>query len=133
MGGSAASKAEQVADALEAFLRDRPAAAFADPGQTVVPSQQGKGAFGDDVGLPSREPARQAGPAAAQAFAAGTPLRLPHPDWLFHRLVVTGSVATMAAFRAAASGGGGRSRGGSISPASKRTGSTCWSTRPIAR
>ncbi len=106
MGRSAASKAEQAADALEAFLRDRPAAAFADPGQAVVPSQQGRGAFGDDVGLPSREPARQAGPAAAQAFAAGTPLRLPHPDWLFHRLVVTGPVATMAAFRAAASGAG---------------------------
>ncbi len=47
-----------------------------------------------------------AGPAAVQAVAAGSPLRLPHTDWLFHRLSVTGPVATLAAFRAAASGAG---------------------------
>ncbi len=106
MARSAASKAEQAAEALDAFLRDRPAAALsADPGQAAVPSQEGEGALGDDVPCrPGR--ARQAGPAAAQAFAAGAPLRLPHTDWLFHRLTVTGPAAAVAAFRAAASGAG---------------------------
>ena len=41
-----------------------------------------------------------------QASAAGIPLRLAHTDWLFHRLAVTGPVATVAAFRAAAAGAG---------------------------
>ncbi len=81
-------------------------AVSADPGQAAVPSQEGEGALGDDVGLPPQRRARQAGPAAVPAFAAGTPLRLPHTDWLFHRLTVTGPDATVAAFRAAASGAG---------------------------
>ena len=107
MGRSAAGNADRAADALEAFLRDRPVAAVsADPGEALASSQEGKGALGDDAGLPPQRRTRQADPAAVQAFAAGTPLRLPHTDWLFHRLVVTGSVATMAAFRAPASGAG---------------------------
>ena len=62
---------------------------------------------GDGVDVPSSRAARQAGPpAAAQALAANAPLRLPHTDWLIHRLVVTGPVARLAAFRAAASGAG---------------------------
>ncbi len=107
MARSAASNAERAADALEAFLRDRPAAAFgADPGQAVVPLQHGEGALGEDVALPLQRRSRETGPAAISAVAAGAPLRLPHTDWLLHRLVVTGPTATLARFRAAASGAG---------------------------
>ncbi len=107
MARSAAYKAERAAEALDAFLRDRPVAAVsADPGQAAMPSQEGEETFGDDVGLPPRRRATQASLTAVQAFAAGAPLRLPHTDWLFHRLVVTGPVASLAAFRAAAWGAG---------------------------
>ena len=106
MARSAASKAEQAADALDAFLRDQSAAVSAEPSQAVVPSEERDEASGDDGGLPPRRQAKQAGPAAMKAFAAGTPLRLPHTDWLFHRLTVTGPAAAVAAFRAAASGAG---------------------------
>ena len=106
MARSAASKAERAAEALDAFLRDRPAAdVSADPGQAAMPSLEGEWALGDDVGLP-RQRATQAGLTAVEAFAAGAPLRLPHTDWLFHRLAVTGPVTTLLAFRAAASGAG---------------------------
>ncbi len=104
---SAASKAERAAEALDVFLRDRPAAAVsADPGQAATSSQEGDGAVGDDGGVSIQRRALPAYPAHGQAFAAGAPLRLPHTDWLFHRLVVTGPVAPLAAFRAAASGAG---------------------------
>ena len=36
----------------------------------------------------------------------GAPLRLAHPDWLYHRLTVSGSPAALAAFQAAAAGAG---------------------------
>ena len=42
-----------------------------------------------------------AGPAGV-----GSPLRLPHPDWLHHRLAVIGPAETVAAFEAAAQGAG---------------------------
>ena len=107
MARLAACRAERAAEALDAFLRDRPAAAVnTDPGEALASSQEGEGALGDDAGLPPRRRARQAGPAAVQAFTAEIPLRLPHTDWLFHRLVMTGPAATVAAFRAAASGAG---------------------------
>ena len=106
MARSAASKADLVADALDAFLRDRPAAAVsADPGQRAASVQKSEGPTGDRSVLPTRQ-ARQADAASVQVFAAGIPLRLPHTDWLFHRLAVTGPVATVAAFRTAASGAG---------------------------
>ena len=107
MARSAASKAERAAEALDAFLRDRPAAdVSADPGQAAISSQEGDGAVSDDGGIPIQRRALPAGPPPGQAFAAGAPLQLPHTDWLFHRLVVTGPVAPLAAFRAAASGAG---------------------------
>lgn len=43
---------------------------------------------------------------AAERSPAGAPLRLPHPDWLHHELVVTGPPADLDRFRAAASGAG---------------------------
>ncbi len=38
--------------------------------------------------------------------ASGAPLRLPHTDWLYHRLVVTGPADALAGFQTAASGAG---------------------------
>ncbi len=105
MARSAATRANRAADALDAFLRDRPAAAVSvDAGEVAQPSLEDDGASGADTHSWRRE-ATQAGP-AAPAFAAGAPLRLSHTDWLFHRLTVTGRAATVAAFRAAASGAG---------------------------
>ncbi len=106
MARSAASRADRAAEALDAFLSDRPAAVGAALGQATVSSQEAGGVLSDSVRLPTQARASQTGPAAVQAVAAGTPLCLPHTDWLFHRLVVTGPVATVAAFRAAAAGAG---------------------------
>ncbi len=106
MARSVASKAEQAADALDTFLRDRSAVVSADPGQAVAPKEESDEAPGHDGGVPLRRQAKQAGPTAMEAFAAGAPLRLPHTDWLFHRLTVSGPAAAVATFRAAASGAG---------------------------
>jgi hypothetical protein len=43
---------------------------------------------------------------AAEAEAATLPMRLPHPDWLHHRLTISGPAADLWAFRAAARGAG---------------------------
>ncbi len=51
---------------------------------------------------PRQVPARGTG----VGDTGGVPLRLPHTDWLHHRLVVAGPHAALAAFRAAASGAG---------------------------
>ena len=107
MARSAASRADFAAAALDAFLRDRPAAAVSpDPDQTAVFSPEGEGRLGEDVSLPPKERTRQVGSVAIQTSVTGAPLRLPHTDWLYHRLPVTGPVATVAAFRAAAAGAG---------------------------
>ncbi len=107
MARSAADKADRAAEALDAFLRDRSAATLsADRAQAAVPPQEGDGALGDDVGSSPRRATWQSGPAAAQPWTAGAPLRLPHTDWLVHRLMVTGPTAALAAFGAAAMGAG---------------------------
>jgi hypothetical protein len=38
--------------------------------------------------------------------SAAAPLRLPHPDWLLHRLTISGPEGTVTAFRQAAAGAG---------------------------
>ncbi len=107
MARSAASRAGLAAEALDAYLRDRPAATLStDPGQAAVPSHEGEAALGDDAALPLQRRRRQTGSAAAQTWTAGAPLRPPHTDWLLHRLTVTGPAATVAAFCAASSGAG---------------------------
>ena len=107
MAGAAASKAEQAAPALEAFLRDRAAAPVgAGPGQEAASAQEGKGEPGGSLASPARRRARQAGSTVAQAPAAGAPPRLRHAKRRFHRLAATGPAATVAAFRVAALGAG---------------------------
>ena len=107
MARSAATRADRAAEALDAFLRARPAAATSvDPGQALAASRESGATLEGDPGPAPRRGARQAGPAVPQAFAARAPLQLPHTDWVFHRLTVTGPTAAIAAFRAAASGAG---------------------------
>ena len=104
---SAASRADKAAEALDAFLRDRPSAPVcANPDPASSFTQEGEGLLGDGVVLSSQRPARQADSTAIQGVTAGAPLRLPHTDWLFHRLAVNGPTATVTAFRAVASGAG---------------------------
>jgi hypothetical protein len=104
MARSAAGKAEQAADALEAFLRDRPHAATVDRGTNAWRVDDP----GDDGPTHETASARaNKGRDVAQAsLRAGTPLRLPHTDWLRHRLMVTGPAAEVDAFRSAAAGAG---------------------------
>lgn len=45
-------------------------------------------------------------PASESLAEVRTPLRLPHPDWLHHRLVVTGATEAVADFQTAARGAG---------------------------
>ena len=114
MAGSAARRLNQAAEAVEAFLRGRSRAGNAGAGAGADQHDAGKGA---------REPAtnhaagaavpERAGlgdqPQSADATATdgnGAPLRLPHTDWLLHRLKVTGPAAGVAAFRRTASGAG---------------------------
>jgi hypothetical protein len=63
------------------------------------------------VALPNQSPRQQTGgvprlPSAAGGIAASDVLCLPSPDWLAHRLTVTGPKEAVAAFRHAAAGPG---------------------------
>ena len=104
MARSAAGQAEQAAGALDAFLRDRPQAApvHRDTSAWLVEDPE------DDRANHENAPARagQRGAVARASLRAGAPLRLPHTDWLRHRLMVTGPAAGVEAFRSAASGAG---------------------------
>ena len=102
MARSPASRAEQAAAALEAFLRDRPRAAPVDRQTRAPPAKAAadEGANHESVQAGERSDDTPA------SFRAGAPLRLPHTDWLRHRLTVTGPAAGVNAFRHAASGAG---------------------------
>ena len=104
MAQSAAGKAEQAADALEAFLRDRPRAAPVDRGTNawLVDGQAAGGATFETA--PTR--AGEEGGVTPASLWGAAPLRLPHTDWLRHRLLVTGPAAGVDAFRSAAAGAG---------------------------
>ncbi len=52
------------------------------------------------------EPPPPAGPRLTRDPPPAAPLRLPHPDWLFHRLVIGGPAAALENFRVAAAGAG---------------------------
>ncbi len=111
MARSAAVQAARAADALDAFLRDRPRAA----GGTAGPEPQRSM---DAAGVAARIDRPPAAPGSAPSIghasmghasmghAVGAPLRLPHTDWLRHRLAVTGPAAVLGALRNAASGAG---------------------------
>ena len=56
----------------------------------------------DDAAGPRRVAPASVAEAPREGDAAGTPMLLPHPDWLHHGLVVSGPMAAVAAFRHAA-------------------------------
>jgi len=115
---TAAAKATQAAEALTAWLQAQPRTAetsgapetatrAATQVATVVDAaaspEAGRGdvpATGDNPGETVAHAARPASHAAASAVA------LPQPDWLHHRLAISGPADRIAAFRAAAAGAG---------------------------
>ena len=103
MARSAAGKAAQAASALETFLRDWPSVTSIDREGSA---SLGAPAHGDptEVSAPTR--AGEGGSVKPASLRAGAPLRLPHTDWLRHRLMVSGPAAGVDAFRNAAAGAG---------------------------
>ena len=115
MARSPAQKASDAADTLLGWLAKEQAA----PRGTAAAGEAGQGQAGVGIAghdhsppapaaCPDKE-SEQAAPLPARAGderGPGTPPRLPHPDWLHHRLVVTGAAPEVAAFRAAAAGPG---------------------------
>ena len=114
---TAAEKAAEAADALTAWLdgfaakTPRPEAVQADTGaETGDTSGGGEGVSGESDaalcsgcarGRAAAADTRDGGPAPA-----GDVLRLANPDWLEHRLVVSGPAEELARFRATAAGPG---------------------------
>jgi hypothetical protein len=111
MARSAIAKAEAAAEAVEAFLRGRlrakdDATAIGPPSPTsaevllsedLTPNAEATDAAGHNP---------KAAPGPAGAIGLTPVFRLPHTDWLHHRLRVTGPAELVTAFQEAASGAG---------------------------
>ncbi len=113
MTRSPAQKASEAADALLGWLAKeqvaRGTAAAGGAGQGLAGGQAAANSPVPTAPTASLGAASEPAPLSARAGAEkgpGTPLRLPHPDWLHHRLVVTGVPAEVAASWAAAAGPG---------------------------
>jgi hypothetical protein len=109
MARSAADQASDAAEALSAWLGQRqgdaaPAAAIPAPAWEAEVGAPPEGAALTDRKETVRPPARSAHRHDGGASAA--PLRLPHPDWLQHRLTISGPEGSVGAFRRAAAGAG---------------------------
>ena len=123
----AGQAALQAAGELDEFLRRRrasipdraeaarrPDVAASAEGATAAPEQgrPERAGSGPDLGAGAlKESTRDGGAsppegAVGATGATGAPLRLPHTDWLHHRMAVTGPSDALADFRAAASGAG---------------------------
>ena len=115
---AAALETAEAAEALLAWLHNQPRKADTNrPAREAPPAPPEPDTAMDQVGP---EPAADASPSSAAARTAvpddptadpdgpqrHAPQRLAHPDWLFHRLCVSGSRADLVAFRAAAAGAG---------------------------
>jgi len=115
---AAALEVTAAAEALLAWLRNQPRKADIDrPACEKPPRLPEPDAATDRVrhetapdALPAFEPAETAVADDPAADADGpqrhAPQRLAHPDWLFHRLYVSGPRADLAGFRGAAAGAG---------------------------
>lgn len=103
MARSPIQRALQAANALEVYLRDRQSPAFGSAeGEVIQPADRAT------VPNPWHGQAvfvRQQ-PAILEGGTNKTLLRLPHPDWLQHQLIVTGPSAELGRFRDAAAGAG---------------------------
>ena len=109
MARATAAKTVAMSEALEVFLRTRPQPDH----DTQLPNEPRPAgstpradgpAPGPQTEQPDHAPASQAEPASSAQ--SQDVLRLPHPDWLPHRLTVTGPMETVAAFQGAAAGTG---------------------------
>jgi hypothetical protein len=111
----AAAKATEAADTVLAWLHAQPgegrqiepaATPATDP--STEPVRVGSDSFVDQQSGPAGSAGAPAvtatGNPDAEAFDA--PLRLPHPDWLHHRLQITGPAGDLSAFRRSAAGAG---------------------------
>ena len=120
MARSAADQASEAAEALSAWLGQRQGDAAPDaaipapaweaevgaPPEAAVPDGIAAGAA---AALTDREETvRRPAPSEHRhdGGASAAPLRLPHPDWLQHRLTISGPEGKVASFRAAAAGAG---------------------------
>lgn len=112
---SAAAKAQDAADALLEWLRSQPARS---PGASTLPAPIGlaeAGAGGDEWPIPAAAPLDTAiaassvsdgGLAVPRLASQNVPLRLAQPDWLHHRLVISGPADEVARFQVGAAGAG---------------------------
>jgi len=117
---AAALAVTEAADALLAWLRSPPRKADTDrPVSDEPPTPPAPHAAVDQAGIePAPAPDAPVSSEPAEVVVHDDPApdsdwlpryapqRLAHPDWLFHRLCVSGSRADLAAFRAAAAGAG---------------------------
>lgn len=116
MTRSAAARAGQAADALQAWLQTQPPRHAQPPamsgleGQPDAPAaEQPRGPTGPPVSPAATEASASDVPAARSTrrrISPALPLRPANPDWLHHRLSVTGPSGDVEAFRAAAAGAG---------------------------
>jgi len=114
MGRSLTERTVRAAEALDVYLRDRaPRSSVVDGCNEEAPRIGA--ADGQGPGMPDREVAPEHARAAATTVSRRTlldgrpenaPLRLPHPDWLYHRLTITGPADRLEKFRVAAAGAG---------------------------
>jgi len=106
-----ARRTADAADTLDRWLRQQPpdhAPAGGPPtGPLADPALHPRGA-GAEAGQARVDPRASGGPARAGPAAPGRPPRLSptHPDWLHHRLAVSGPAEAVADFQAAACGAG---------------------------
>jgi len=115
---TAALEATETADALLAWLRSQPRKTNTDHSASVEPLAPPQSQAAVAQVSPAPAPDSLAPPEPAETVVRDDPApasdwrhrhapqRLAHPDWLFHRLRVSGSRADLAAFRAAAAGAG---------------------------
>jgi hypothetical protein len=106
MTRSAADQASEAAAALSAWLNQRQGVAVPGDG---MPAPAGEAEVGAAAAPLDREEAvRRPAPSRSRHDGpdSAAPLRLPHPDWLQHRLTITGAEGKVASFRAAAAGAG---------------------------
>ena len=111
---SAAAKTHDAADALLEWLRSQPGRS---PGTSTLPAPNGLAEAGAGDEWPNPAAALLGAAIAAPGVSHGdlavrrsalqaAPLRLAQPDWLHHRLTISGPVDEVARFRGAAAGAG---------------------------
>jgi hypothetical protein len=115
---AAALEVTEAADALLAWLRSQPRKTDTDHSASVEPLTPPEPQAAVDQASAEPAPDTLAPPEPAETTVRDDPApvsdwrhryapqRLAHPDWLFHRLSVSGSRADLTAFRAAAAGAG---------------------------